>query len=151
MKKSVCRLSQIPTYPFDPKFRRSSYESQPQKEDIMFVEAQEPSSSRWHCPYEAWGDSRSSYQGLSPSGGAQPARHTVLLWLPPPVSTMDPNPRARRLLVLNAAIKAMDLAKEASSATPATAVFGSVGVILMTHGDPSKIDAHVHHGNSMFH
>ena len=67
---------------------------------------------------------------------------------------MDPNPqkhRARRLLVLNAAIKAMDLAKEASSATPATAVFGSVGVILMTHGDPSKIDAHVHHSNSMFH
>ena len=84
--------------PFDPKFRRSSYEPQPQREDIMFVEVQEPSSSRWRCPcsYEAWGDSRSSYQGPSPSGGAQPAHHTVFLQLPPPVSTMDPNPQKHR-------------------------------------------------------
>ena len=34
------------------------------------------------------------------------------------------------LSLLNAAIEAMNLAKEISSATPAKAVFGSVGVLL---------------------
>ena len=34
------------------------------------------------------------------------------------------------LTLLNAAIEAMSLAKEISSATPAKAVFGSVGVLL---------------------
>ena len=34
------------------------------------------------------------------------------------------------LSLLNAAIEAMNLAKEASSATPAKAIFGSVGILL---------------------
>ena len=46
---------------------------------------------------------------------------------------MDLNSQRRRdgaLSVLNAAIEAMNLAKEVSSATPAKAIFGSVSVIL---------------------
>ena len=38
--------------------------------------------------------------------------------------------RESALILLNAAIEAMNLAKEISSATPAKAVFGSVGVLL---------------------
>ena len=38
--------------------------------------------------------------------------------------------RESSLILLNAAIEAMNLAKEISSATPAKAVFGSVGVLL---------------------
>ena len=34
------------------------------------------------------------------------------------------------LSLLNAAIEAMNLAKEVSSATPAKAIFGSVGILL---------------------
>ena len=47
---------------------------------------------------------------------------------------MDANTQRRRdgtLSLLNAAIEAMNLAKEVSSATPAKAVFGSVSVILV--------------------
>jgi hypothetical protein len=47
---------------------------------------------------------------------------------------MDTNSQRRRdgaLSLLNAAIEAMNLAKEVSSATPAKAVFGSVSVILV--------------------
>ena len=46
---------------------------------------------------------------------------------------MDPKSRRRRdgaLTSLNAAIEAMNLAKEISSMTPAKAVFGSVSVVL---------------------
>jgi hypothetical protein len=46
---------------------------------------------------------------------------------------MDTKSQRRRdgtLSLLNAAIKAMDLAKEVSSPTPAKAVFGSVSIIL---------------------
>ena len=47
---------------------------------------------------------------------------------------MDTNsqhePHENTLSWLNAAIKAMDLAKELSSATPAKAVFGTVSVLL---------------------
>ena len=38
--------------------------------------------------------------------------------------------RESALSLLNVAIEAMNLAKEVSSATPAKAVFGSVGVLL---------------------
>ena len=38
--------------------------------------------------------------------------------------------RESALILLNAAIEAMNLAKEISSATPAKAIFGSVGVLL---------------------
>ena len=47
---------------------------------------------------------------------------------------MDENTQRRRdgaLSLLNAAIEAMNLAKEVSSATPAKAVFGSVSAILV--------------------
>ena len=49
---------------------------------------------------------------------------------------MDPKPqRSKRqdntLSLLNAAVEAMNLAKEVSSATPAKAVFGSVSIILV--------------------
>ena len=47
---------------------------------------------------------------------------------------MDANsrhePQENTLSVLNAAIEAMNLAKELSSATPAKAVFGTVSVLL---------------------
>jgi len=60
--------------------------------------------------------------------------HLVLSW-PSPVSTMDeksPRPKRREntLSLLTVAIEAMNLAKEVSSATPAKAVFGSVGALL---------------------
>jgi hypothetical protein len=63
---------------------------------------------------------------------AQPARHTVFSQLPR-VSTMDAKSEGRRdvtLSSLNAAIEAMNLAKEIASITPAKAVFGSVSVVL---------------------
>jgi hypothetical protein len=41
-----------------------------------------------------------------------------------------PNEREGTISALNAAIEAMNLAKELSSITPAKAVFGSVSVIL---------------------
>jgi hypothetical protein len=47
---------------------------------------------------------------------------------------MDENTQRRRdgaLSLLNAAIEAMNLAKEVSSATPAKAIFGSVSAILV--------------------
>ena len=48
---------------------------------------------------------------------------------------MDPNSRRQKrqenaLSLLNAAIEAMDLVREASSPTPAKAVFGSVSMLL---------------------
>ena len=63
-------------------------------------------------------------------------RHTSLSQLLS-APTMDPNRhrqkrRDRALPLLNAAIKAMDLAKEASSGTPAAAAFGSVSILLTT-------------------
>ena len=50
---------------------------------------------------------------------------------------MDTNPQQQKhrdhvLSLLNAAIKAVDLAKEASSTTPAAPVFGPVSVLLTT-------------------
>ena len=50
---------------------------------------------------------------------------------------MDPNPRRQKrqenaLSLLNAAIEAMDLVREASSPTPAKVVFGSVSILLTT-------------------
>ena len=50
---------------------------------------------------------------------------------------MDTNPqqqkrRDRALSSLNAAIKAVDLAKDAASATPAAPVFGPVSTLLTT-------------------
>jgi hypothetical protein len=47
---------------------------------------------------------------------------------------MDTNSQRRRdggLSLLNAAIEAMNLAKEVSSATPVKAIFGSVSAILV--------------------
>jgi len=54
--------------------------------------------------------------------------------LPRP-STMDADPRRQKrrdniLSALNVAIEVLNLAKEASSVTPAKAVFGSVSVLL---------------------
>jgi len=43
-----------------------------------------------------------------------------------------PKGREGTILVLNAAIETLNLAKELSSVTPAKAVFGSVSVILTT-------------------
>ena len=65
---------------------------------------------------------------------AQPARHALSSQLSS-VSTMDANSRQQKRQdsvrpLLNAAIEAMNLAKEISSATPAKAIFGSVGVLL---------------------
>ena len=56
-------------------------------------------------------------------------------FLVPPVSTMEtrsqqPKGRDGAISSLNAAIEAMNLAKEDSSITPAKAVFGSVSVLL---------------------
>jgi hypothetical protein len=65
--------------------------------------------------------------------GSQHHCHAVF-WQLPQVSTMDPkSQRPKRqdvTLLLNAAIEAMNLAKEVSSMTPAKAVFGSVSIIL---------------------
>ena len=65
---------------------------------------------------------------------AQPARHALSSQLPS-VSTMDANSRRQKRQdnvrpLLNAAIEAMNLAKEVSSATPAKAIFGSVSILL---------------------
>ena len=59
----------------------------------------------------------------------------AILSQPPQVSTMDANPKQEKwrdgvLSSLNAAIEAMNLAKEVASVTPAKAVFGSVSVLL---------------------
>ena len=45
-------------------------------------------------------------------------------------NSQQQKPRDGTLSLLNAAIEAMNLAKEVSSVTPAKAVFGSVSVIL---------------------
>ena len=42
-----------------------------------------------------------------------------------------PRGRGSAISVLNGAIEALNLAKEVSSVTPAKAVFGSVGVVLI--------------------
>ena len=44
--------------------------------------------------------------------------------------SLRPRDRDGALSLLNAAIEAMNLAKEISSLTPAKAVFGSVGILL---------------------
>jgi hypothetical protein len=79
------------------------------------------------------------WQRLLPSGlgwawavlTAYPPRRFLVL---PRISTMDPkSQRSKRqnvTLLLDAAIEAMNLAKEISSMTPAKAVFGSVSIIL---------------------
>ena len=66
---------------------------------------------------------------------AQPVCHIVFSQLPRP-STMDAKSskqqkrRENALSLLDAAVEAMNLAKEISGATPAKAVFGSVSVLL---------------------
>ena len=50
---------------------------------------------------------------------------------PPRISTMDARRRDVTLASLNAAIEAMNFAKEIAGITPAKAVFGSVGVVLI--------------------
>ena len=77
-------------------------------------------------PLAPWGSDHSVH----------PARY-ALFSHQPRLSTMDPSSRRqkrqdRTLFLLNAAIKAVDLAKEASSITPATAVFGPVSILLTT-------------------
>ena len=72
------------------------------------------------------------YQGSDPS--AQPTCNAASSQLSP-FSTMDTSSRQQKrqdntLSLLNAAIEAMNLAKELSSVTPAKAVFGTVGVLL---------------------
>ena len=67
-------------------------------------------------------------------GCAQPARHTVISKLPRP-STMDTNSKRQKrrdnvLSLLNVAIEATNLAKEASNGTPAQAIFGPINIIL---------------------
>ena len=65
---------------------------------------------------------------------SQPSRRTPPSQLPR-VSTMEaksqrPKAQESKISALNAAIEALNLAKELSSVTPAKAVFGSVSVIL---------------------
>ena len=65
----------------------------------------------------------------------QPTYHTVFSHLSrPPTMDATSSKRQKRqdnaLSLLNAAIEAMNLAKEVSSATPAKAIFGSVGILL---------------------
>ena len=60
---------------------------------------------------------------------------TVLSHLVPPVSTMKPGPqqpkeREGTISTLNVLIEALNLAKEASSITPAKAVLGSASILL---------------------
>ena len=70
---------------------------------------------------------------------------------------MDANSQPQKreddpLSLLNVAIEAMNLAKEVSSATPAKAIFGSVGALLTmirVHSLPSSDDlskAHMYSG-----
>ena len=77
--------------------------------------------------------------GRSPLSGSKPfslpARHAVPPQLPSVLTTMaetSKRPKEREGVVstLNAAIEVLNLAKEASTITPAKAVFGSVGVVL---------------------
>ena len=61
-------------------------------------------------------------------------RHTILSQLPQPPA-MNPKYQQKKrpdntLSLLNAAIEAMNLAKEVSGATPAKAVFGTVSALL---------------------
>ena len=70
------------------------------------------------------------YSGLGPS--SQPSRHTVLAATSTIMETKSQRPKEREGVVstLNAAIDALNLAKELSSVTPAKAVFGSVSIVL---------------------
>ena len=89
---------------------------------------------KWFCLHEAQHNGRPSASGFGSFRTA--CRHAILSRLPR-LSTMDADSkrqkrREKALTLLNAAIDAMNLAKEASSGTPAPAVFGSVGIILTT-------------------
>ena len=88
----------------------------------------------WLCLHEACHDKTTAcpHQDLGPA--TQPTCHIDLSQLPQ-VSTMDENSNREKwrdgvLSSLNAAIEAMNLAKELASVTPAKAVFGSVSVLL---------------------
>ena len=72
------------------------------------------------------------YWGSGPP--AQPARHTISPHIRR-VSTMDansqsPNRQDNVLTLLDVAVEATNLAKEAMSAAPTKAIFGSVSIIL---------------------
>ena len=85
----------------------------------------------WLCSHEAC---RGKVAARLYPAFAQPIYYIDLSQLPR-VSTMDANSRREKwqdgiLSSLNAAIEAMNLAKELASVTPAKAVFGSVSVLL---------------------
>ena len=89
-------------------------------------------SIKWLCLHKRMAAQALIYLGSGPS--AQPARHTLFSQLPRP-STMDKESKQQKrrenaLSLLDAAIEAMNLAKEVSSPTPAKAIFGSVSVLL---------------------
>ena len=86
------------------------------------------------CLHEAYHDKMAARLPKDSGSSAQPARHALSSQLPS-VSTMDANSRRQKRQdnvrpLLNAAIEAMNLAKEVSSATPAKAIFGSVSILL---------------------
>ena len=88
-------------------------------------------SGKWLCLHEACHNKVAArlYPAI-----AQPIYYIDLSQLPR-VSTMDANSKQEKwrdgvLSSLNAAIEAMNLAKELASVTPAKAVFGSVSVLL---------------------
>ena len=79
----------------------------------------------------------SEVYGRSPRSqpSSQPARHAIPPQPPSVLTTMAetskrPKEREGAVSTLNAAIEALNLAKEISSITPAKAAFGSVSVVL---------------------
>jgi hypothetical protein len=89
---------------------------------------------KWHRLHEAPYEKVVAFFHQGTFAPAQPPHHSAFPQLPQ-AWTMDTKSRRLKcqdvtLSTLNAAIEAMNLAKEVSSTTPAKAIFGSVGLIL---------------------
>ena len=104
-----------------------AYSNAPTTNTIPFIK-----QLSWH---EACHNKMAARLSYGSDLSVQPVCHAVLLQ-PPGPSTMDAKGskgqkrREGALSLLNAAIEAMNLAKEISSATPAKAIFGSVSILL---------------------
>jgi len=90
--------------------------------------------TKWVCLHEACRDKITAHLYSGSGSSSQHTRRTAFSQLFR-ASTMDTKPQRSKhqdiaLSSLNAAIEALNLAKELSGVTPAKAVFGTAGVIL---------------------